>query len=259
MTTPDPHRDPQGPSASSVVALVTSKASKPPKKRATDWEAVEIAYRTGRFSLRQLTTKFGPSAAAICRKAEAKGWTKDLTEAIRHATAAKLVSASLPLRTLAGAVETVATANATDTQRRGQNATDTVLRVAELNAEVILAHRGRVSKATDVVMRMLTELDATTRHAGEIQALFEALTDASQMNAQQLATAQQQLRDLLRLHSRIGSVQKLMEALGKAQVLERQAFGLDDQAGKPPPAQVDWDSIPESERLAAYLRMVSDG
>jgi len=189
-----------------------AKAAAPKRKRA-DWEAIERDYMTGAYSLRELATKHAANHATIGRRVEKEGWTKDLTTAIRQATNAKLIED--------------ATRQNCDAAR--QSATTTVLVAAELNKQVILAHRSRVNQATDVAMRMLAELDATTSKADQIEALFEVLTD--EMDEKGKAAAQQQLREFMRLHSRVGSVHKLMDALGKAQTLERQAFGIGDGDG----------------------------
>jgi len=204
-----------------------------------DWEAVERDYRTAKFTLRELAHKHDITHTTISRRAERQGWTKDLSDAIRQATNAKLIEASV------------------QQQCNGahQSATEAVLGAAELNKQVILAHRGRIARAVDVSMRMLDELDATTTKADEIERLFEVLTD--DLDERGKAQAQQNLREFMRLHSRVGSAQKLMDALGKAQTLERQAFAIDDP-NKPPekPAQVDFEAIPEAERMAAYMRLV---
>lgn len=216
------------------------------KRKTTDWEAVERDYRTSGFTLRELAAKHGATHTTISRRAERQGWTKDLTAAIRQATNAKLIEAS------------VQQAVQQECNGAHQRTTDAVLGAAELNKQVILAHRGRVGQATEIAMRMLAELDATTTKAGEIKTMFEVLTE--DMDEKGKAAAQQQLREFMRLHSRVGSVHKLMDALGKAQTLERQAFGLDEASKTPEkPAPLDWSSIPEDERMAAYLRMVSGG
>jgi hypothetical protein len=48
-----------------------------------DWEAVERDYRLGRFSLRELTTKHGPSEGAVRARAKKHGWAQDLSDKIR--------------------------------------------------------------------------------------------------------------------------------------------------------------------------------
>ena len=214
-----------------------------PKRKRVDWEAVERDYRAGKLTLREMAAKHGCTNGRIAQVAKEKAWTRgDLKEQVQQATQALLIAEEV----------------SNEVSRLKQGLSETVVSAAETNRQVILAHRGRVAQATDVAMRMLAELDATTNKADQIAAMFEVL--AEDMDEKAKAAAQQQLRDFMRLHARVGSVHKLMDALGKAQTLERQAFGLDD-AGKPPekPAPLDWTSIPEDERMSAYLRMVSGG
>lgn len=197
-----------------------------PKRKQTDWEAIERDYRTGSFTLRELAEKHAVTHTTISRRAEKHGWTKDLTDAIRQATNAKLIEATVQQQRTSA----------------HQSATEAVLGAAELNKQVILGHRSRVAQAVDVSMRMLAELDATTSKADRIEALFNVLTD--ELDERGKAAAQQQLREFMRLHSRVGSVHKLMDALGKAQTLERQAFGIGDgegEGGKSKPAPTAYD------------------
>ena len=216
-------------------------ASKPAAKKAArrnDWEAVERDYRTGQFSLRELETKHGAAYADIARRATKEGWTKDLAVAVRQATSAALI-------------QQVTTDLTTKSQ---QTTTTVVMAAAELNKQVILGQRSRVTAAVDVSMRMLAELDATTTKAAEIERMFEVLADG--MDQQQLDSARRQLSEFLRLHNRVGSVQKLMEALNKAQAMERQAFSLDD-TGKKPEELPTAANIEPGREVDAYVAWVN--
>jgi hypothetical protein len=189
-----------------------------PGKRRTDWEAVERDYRTSQFTLRELAAKHGATHTTISRRAERDGWTKDLSEAIRQATNAKLIEATVQQECTSA----------------HQSATEAVLGAAELNKQVILGQRSRVVEATRVAMGLLAELQATSTSAEELQRMFELMT--AELAGPDLAAAQAQFRELMRLHSRVGSVQKLMDALGKAQAMEAAAFSLAPAAdqNKPP-------------------------
>jgi hypothetical protein len=184
-------------------------------KKAADWDRIERDYRTSKFTLRELATKHGVSHQAIGKRAKVKGWTQDLAAQIRQATNAKVVAKMVDAEVAKG----------------GQAVADTVLAAAEIGAQVILRHQARVGRAVDVSMRMLDELDATTLKTDELDGLFDVMS--AEMADKDLNAARQRFNDLMRLHNRIGSAQKLMDALQKAQVLERQAFGLDDKAKNP--------------------------
>lgn len=189
----------------------TGKALEQPAvatKVRTDWEAVERDYRAGNLTLREMATKHGCTNGRICQVAKEKEWTRgDLQSVIKKATQAALIEEHI------GA----------EVSKAKQGLSNTVIAEVELNTQVIQRHRTRVSKAVDVAMRMLEELDSTTLKADELQELFEKVTE--DIKGPALAAAQQRFRDLMRLHSRIGSAQKLMAALKDAQVLEAQAYG----------------------------------
>lgn len=178
------------------------------KRQRTDKEAVERDYRTGRFTLRELGAKHKCDHALIARWIKRHGWTQDLTAAVKSATNALVIQESVNKAVTEGQ----------------QTVTNTVLAAAELNAQVILGHRNRVQRATEVAMRMLDELDQTTLGADKLQSMFETLT--AELSGPALASVQMQFRDLMRLHNRVTSAQKLMAALGEAQKLEAQTFNL---------------------------------
>ena len=188
-----------------------AKTDKETPKHRADWEAIERDYRTGRFTLRELEAKHGPSYAEISRRAKKQGWTKDLREVIKQATDAAVLR------------ETV-----TEAQK---NVTEAVLVAAELNKQVILKHRGDIERTNALAMAMLAELQLATHNQDQIQELFEKVTE--DVSGQALATAQAQFKDFMRVHSRVSSVHKLADTLAKLQTMERKAFGIGEDGDKP--------------------------
>lgn len=197
------------------VAPVTTK--KPEPKRRTDWDAVERDYRTGKYTLRELEAKHGPSYAEISRRARKQGWTKDLREVIKQATDAAVLRESV-----------------TEAQK---DVTETILVAAELNKQVILKHRGDIARTNSLAMEMLQELSLTTHKQEEIEELFEKLT--GELDGAALSAAQQQFRDFMKVHNRVGSVHKLADTLAKLQTLERKAFGIADEGDGEKPASAE--------------------
>lgn len=59
-------------------------------KRDHDWEKIEADYRTGKYSLRELSEIHGPAHPVIAKRAKKYGWTKDLTEQVSGLRAAAL-------------------------------------------------------------------------------------------------------------------------------------------------------------------------
>ena len=183
---------------------------KAPAKKAAraDWEAVERDYRAGKLTLREMAAKHGCTNGRICQVAKEKGWTRgDLQDQVKKATQALLIEQEV----------------SNEVSRLKQGLSETVVAAAEVNRQVILGHRTRVKRVVDVAMQMLEELEATTLGADKLDELFEKVTE--EVSGPALAAAQQQFRDMMRLHNRVGSVQKLMVALKDAQALEAQTYG----------------------------------
>lgn len=65
------------------------------KRPAVDWEAVEREYRAGLRSLRDIGAEFGCSHTAIQKRADAEGWTRDLSAKIKAAADAKVAKAEV--------------------------------------------------------------------------------------------------------------------------------------------------------------------
>lgn len=87
-------------------------------KQRYDWEAIEKDFRTGRFSLQQLSHRHGPNKATISRRAAEEGWQKDLTGAVQQRTREKLSrpASEPPDLPDADIIEMAATENATIVQ-----------------------------------------------------------------------------------------------------------------------------------------------
>lgn len=61
---------------------------------AVDWIAVEVDYRSGSASNREIGTKHGTSESAIRRRAKKQGWTKGAAKAKRERVKAQMAGAS---------------------------------------------------------------------------------------------------------------------------------------------------------------------
>lgn len=152
--------------SSKTTAPPKSGAGKttPPARKRADWEAVERDYRTGRFTLRELEAKHGPNNATIGRRAEREGWTKDLSDAIRQATNAKVIAATVQQ----------------ECSSAQQSAATTVLAAAELNKQIILGHRTalrelgeKAETARDTLMTLANSV-ADVREAATVMSALES-------------------------------------------------------------------------------------
>jgi hypothetical protein len=203
-------------------------AAPPPKRKRADWQAIERDYRTGKFTDQELADKHGNvvSRQAITKMAKVRGWEKDLSAAVRAATKAKLIADA--------AREKVAE----EVAKGCVATTDTVLAVAEVNKQVILAHREDIKATRALTNAMLAELGATTTGREKLAALIELVAKDADATPAQIADARAALAEITRLPNRILSVNRLVQAMGRLQQLERTAFGLDEPEQPPPVDEV---------------------
>lgn len=199
-----------------------SKANKPapgekdagigvPVKRRTDWEAVERDYRTGRFTLRELEAQHGVSYASISRKANEFGWSKDLREVIKQATDAAVLR------------ETVTQAQ--------KDVTDTVLVAAEVNKQVILAHRHGLQELTSVKRTLLDQIAQASELMPDLAEVIEMVRKPDDNG---IDRANDALRKAMSRSALVDDLKKLADVDEKVRKGEREAFGLDLDPDKQP-------------------------
>lgn len=155
--------------AGKVVGMNQS-ATTPPEKRPkhirVDWDAVSRDYRATHLTLRELADKHGCSHGRIAQKAKAEGWSRDLTEAIKQATDASLIKAS------------VAELLTSQANQATQNLTSVVMVAAERNAQVILSHRSRLAalhQDVETAKRKLMEIGDSVADIREAATLVQAV------------------------------------------------------------------------------------
>jgi hypothetical protein len=183
----------------------------------TDWDAVHRDYRTGVLTDTELAAKYTIDRSTIAKKAKREAWVRDLGDAIRAETDAKLAASLV----------------ASETTRNHAETTDVIAAAAEVNTQVILRHRSDISEARELTLQLLRELSAVSSSQQEIVEIHAILTSADdsdeEVSAAAVEAARIKLHDLLKLHNRVGSMQKLADTLTKLQALERKAFKLDDE------------------------------
>lgn len=196
------------------AAEPTSKAAKP---TAPDWERIELDYRAGIKTLRQIADEHGISHGAINKRAKRDGWERDLAAKIQ-AKADALVSkaaVSKPVSTETRAAEReVIEAN------------------ANAIADVRLAHRRDIQRTRSITMSLLDELEHQTgaENVYLLEQLGELLRSEDDKGQDRLNDLYQKI---ISLPGRAKTMKDLGESLRVLVALERQAFGLDDKDNAP--------------------------
>lgn len=205
------------------------------------WRQVERDHATGRWSDADLAERHGVKVGTLRarrtrdRKADPAAWAVDLSGDVQRATQAVLTQAAL-------------------IEAGGQ--ADAVMAAARQIAGVLTGHRKDVQAARGVAMALLEELEvATVGKEGVAEMLEKAGADLDGMAK---VAYHAQVRQFMALHSRVGSMAKLAEALNRLQPLERRAFGIPDddkKLGNPLDAMTERQLEAEIERLQAELAL----
>ncbi|WP_223466226.1 hypothetical protein [Pseudomonas sp. GL-RE-26] len=173
-----------------------------------DWEAIERAYRAGALSIRTIAERNGISDTAIRKKAKASGWVRDLSEQVRKEVRNKLVR---------GEVRDGQCANP-------ERDAEIVEEAAEEGATVVRSHRRDIRKASNLANLLMDDLLTTIQQRESIENAIEEETkeDSSGIRRGAMLAA-------VGLPSNAKTLFQLSSAMKNLQVLERQAFNLDDK------------------------------
>ncbi|WP_455923285.1 hypothetical protein [Pseudomonas putida] len=173
-----------------------------------DWEAIERAYRAGALSIRTIAERNGISDTAIRKKAKAAGWERDLSEQVRKEVRNKLVR---------GEVREDQCANP-------ERDAEIVEEAAEEGATVVRSHRRDIRKATNLANLLMDDLLTTIKRRDEIEdAIVEDTAD------DETGFRRSSMLAAVALPSNAKTLFQLSSAMKNLQVLERQAFGLDEK------------------------------
>lgn len=227
MTTTSQQTPDQSPGAGGAAP----GASRP----SVDWERIELDYRAGIKSLREIADGSGTSHVNIAKRAKKLGWTRDLTAKI-HAKADALVNAAL--------VNTPVNAASQAAER------ETVEAVASTQASVRLRERADIERSRRICMSLMEELEqqsASPELLGEVAEILRA-APAEELSREQRAKLAEAASKAASLGSRSTTMRALSESLRVLVGLERQAFGIRDEMPEPPAKGME--AISTAELLA---------
>lgn len=177
-------------------------------RKVVDWERIELDYRAGLLTLREMGARHGVAESAIRKRAKRDSWVRDLSAKIK-----------------AKADDLVRKQEVRKQVRTEERVSE--LREIEIGAEAIarikLAHRTDIARSRALAMKLLEELEIQTDNLDLMKQLGE-LMHAPDENGKD------RLNDLYRKAIELGSRTGVMKALGdtlKTLVgLERDAYGI---------------------------------
>lgn len=185
-------------------------------KRQIDWEKIELDYRSGIKTLRQIADEHGISNPAILKRAKRDGWSRDLSAKIDK-KADDLVRRSL----VRNEVRNSAEYKATEKQVIDAN--------AQAILEVRLSHRKDIAKAKNLMNALLDELDNQTIERELYERLGEFLRNEDEKGIDKLNDLYQRV---ISTPSRVVSMQKLADTMKTLITLEREAFNIGKEVEK---------------------------
>ena len=200
--------------AKKPAGVSTSAASAP------DWECIELDYRAGIKTLRQIADEHGITHGAINKRAKRDGWERDLAKKIQ-AKADALVSKAL--------VSSEVSKESKIAERQVVDAN------AQAVADVRLAHRRDIYRARKLTNALLSELEQQTD-----EATLTLLQELGDLLRSEDENGQDKRNDLyqrvISLPERSKTMKVLADSLRVMVDMERTAFGMDAKdADKPQP------------------------
>lgn len=180
-------------------------------KKVVDWESVELEYRAGIKTLRQMGADHSVSHVAIQKRAEKDGWSRDLAGKIK----AK-----------ADALVTKMAVTSEVTERRKVTEAETVEANAELQARIRREERTDITRSRTLVMKLLSELEQQTGNIDLYRQLGELLYAPDDKGVDKL---NELYHKVISLGGRTSTMKSLADSLKTLVALEREAFGIDER------------------------------
>lgn len=182
-----------------------------------DWERIEIDYRAGILTLREIASQHKISHVAVNKHAKKEKWPRDLNAKIK-ARAEALVTKQMVTNEV----------NSDKVISENQAVEAYALAISTVQFE----HKTTLAKLKNHATKVLEELELTGDNVEELRHLAELLIDTSDDADVYQSKRLDTLNKVISLSSRIDSFKKLTETLKIIIGLEREAFGLDKEIEK---------------------------
>ncbi len=187
-----------------------------------DWERIELDYRAGVKTLREIGGEHAISHVAVQKRAKTRNWSRDLKSRITARTSEMVTSA-----TVTGTALVTTNAQAGNLDPEGLVVEASALAITR----VILSHRHAARKAKELATKLLAELELVTNSGEFFERAYKALSaveeGAEPLSAGQRSEIYEAIRRASKLSSRAATLKSLVDSLQKVVSIERLAFGLD--------------------------------
>ncbi len=212
------------------------------RKPAPDWERIEVEYRAGVRSLREIAAEHGISHGAINKRAKRDGWERDLSAKIQ-AKADALVSKAEVSKQVS--TETAATER------------DVIEANAAAIVQVRMTHRKDIARSRSIVMAMMAELEAScgAENAELLSSLGEMMRSPDEYGHDKLNDL---YRAVVSLPGRAKTMKDLASSLAVLIDKEREAFSVGAKhQGSEDGAAGPTKTLTDAERAVRLSRLLS--
>ena len=176
-----------------------------------DWESIELDFRAGLKTLRVIADEHGLSHVAVTKRAKRDGWARDLSVRIRAKTE-YLVNKRL--------------VNEKVTKERLVTEKQLIDAAAETQTTIVVTHRKDIQRSRAIGTKLFLELEAQTDN-NELYGQLGELMAKPNVNFDKLNEI---YKKTIAMPGRVDSFKKLTDSLKNTIGMERQAFGLADNA-----------------------------
>jgi hypothetical protein len=204
-------------------------------KKAPDWERIELDYRAGALSLREIASQHGIAEGTIRARAKKNDWLRDLSQKVNQKVSDLLRKKELR------------------SELRSSEAYNERLLIesnALAIANVRLTHRSDISRFKRLSIKLLDELESQTDHQDLYQELGELLRQPSESGQDRRNDLYQRVIDM---PSRIDGVKKLADTLKILIGLEREAYSINEKT-EDKNTLVTIDVTPTRERVKEIMQ-----
>lgn len=193
-----------------------------------DWKKIELDYRAGIKSLRQIASEHGIKSDNTIRKRAAKyGWQRDLNQTINDVADEIVRKDTVRNQVRSKSVHSEELRTIYDERQDFDiSEEETIEENARAIAQVRIAHRKDIARSRNMVNTLLAEIEEISLQDVQqnIKQLLDILLDGEQIDFfDSLA-----IKKLFSMDSRIKNLKQLTDSLKTVVTLERQAYNMDN-------------------------------
>lgn len=211
------------------------------EKQIRDWERIEVQFRIGAMSLREIGAEHGLTEGAVRKKAKAEGWERDLSAKVK-AKADALVRKEQVRSEVRG--------DAPITEKQGTDIE------AQVQARMRISHRTDIGRNRNLLRKLVDELEHQTDNMDLLRQLGEIMFSPDEKGKDRLNEV---YHTIISLPERTKTMKALGETLKVLIGLEREAFGITAQEQAADPLALLFQQVSRSALPIAKTVPADDG